>query len=61
MPYEPPAGWVEPMTLEAADEVATHERFHTRRDCALIRVPAIALRQVDRPGSAARCSRCAKA
>jgi hypothetical protein len=60
MPYEPPAGWVEPFTPAPDEPVATHERFHTRRDCSLIR-PVAELRQVDRPYSAARCSRCAKA
>jgi len=59
MPYQPPAGWVEPLTTTAQDPVATHERFHIRRDCSLIR-PAADLRDVDRPYSAARCSRCAQ-
>jgi hypothetical protein len=59
VPYEPPAGWVEPLTTAPDEPVAIHERFHVRRDCALIR-RAAALRQVDRPYSAARCSRCAK-
>jgi len=59
MPYEPPAGWVEPLTTASDEPVATHARFHLRRDCSLIR-HAAKIRQVDRPYSAARCSRCAK-
>lgn len=59
MTYEPPPGWVEPMTTAPNEDVTTHARFHTRRDCSLIR-PDAELRRVDRPYSAARCSRCAK-
>ena len=61
MPYQPPPGWVE-RRVYATDEPGLDERerlrFHVRPDCTLIQSPEH-LMAVDRPYSAARCSRCA--
>ena len=61
MPYEPPPGWVERRVYPAtgpAVEDKERLRFHLRPDCTLIEAPEH-LMAVDRPYSAARCSRCA--
>jgi hypothetical protein len=56
MAYVPPNGWIQ----TRIDGDATVIKFHTRSDCARIRA-GDALRQVDKPYSAARCSLCADA
>ena len=55
MAYLPPSGWVETRPTAEGEPVAA--RFHTRRDCP--RLLGGALRQVDKPYSAARCPLCA--
>jgi len=56
MTYVPPSGWVETRTAAVEGSPIT-ARFHIRRDC--VRIEGGALRQVDKPYSAARCPLCA--
>jgi hypothetical protein len=58
MPYTSPSGWVE--TRPPSIEAPVSTKFHIDRNCAGVQDKA-ALYQVDRPYSAARCSRCAPA
>jgi hypothetical protein len=60
MTYAPPAGWVEPVPQKAGEPERNLALFHTTDSCSRINDP-LALRRVDKPYSAARCSTCARA
>ena len=59
MTYAPPAGWVEPVPQKAGEPERNLALFHTTDSCSRINDP-LALRRVDKPYSAARCSSCAR-
>lgn len=59
MGYVPPSGWVEKMlSNDSEPQRLTSARFHSRRDCPRV-TDAGALREVDKPYSAIRCTHCA--
>ncbi|MDQ1617594.1 MAG: hypothetical protein QOE19_163 [Actinomycetota bacterium] len=61
MPYVPPPGWVEEFRVEQAhspEDSRIVTRFHARTDCPRVH-DVTALRQVDKPYSALRCTLCA--
>ena len=58
MGYTPPSGWVEELSPPSTASYVQRSTFHARDDCPRIRM-SLALRAVDRPYSAARCSLCA--
>jgi hypothetical protein len=60
MTYAPPAGWVEPVPQKDGEPERNLALFHTTDSCSRINDP-LALRRVDKPYSAARCSTCARA
>jgi hypothetical protein len=56
--YTPPVGWIEAIESSDSGKESRKGRFHTRDTCESIEHHG-RLRSVDKPYSAARCSRCA--
>ena len=59
MTYEPPAGWIEAQPAKLNEPDPKLGTFHTTRKCERIG-DANAVRRVDKPYSAVRCSVCAR-
>ena len=58
MPYEAPAGWLEPVPGRTQFERDT-QVFHRQADCPAIG-SVVALSPTDRPFGALRCRRCGR-